>query len=375
VKKALNIAAAVLLAAAGVGLLVFIAHLNNASQRDFIEYWSAGQLLSHRENPYDIAATLALERGAGYTGSFPQITYSPPLALFVALPLGLVSANAGLICWMVLLLASLIVSLRLLWTLQGRPKNSLHLLGYCFAPVMACLMFGQLGLFLLIGIVLFLYYLDSRPFVSGAALLLCALKPHLFMPFAVALLLWMIGRRAWRTLAGFSTSLLGSCALTLYLDPHVWSQYSEMMRTSLVLQSWVPTLAATLRFLIDRRAVWLQYLPEICACAWALWYFWTRRERWSWMDQGLVVLLVSAICTPYAWFTDESMLLPAVLAGVYRADESRRSILPFGVIAGAAIIELVAHVPITSLYFLWTTPAWLGWYLYATGRIGRRAAG
>ena len=254
-KKALNIAAAVLLAAAGVGLLVFIAHLNNASQRDFIEYWSAGQLLSHRENPYDIAATLALERGAGYTGSFPQITYSPPLALFVALPLGLVSANAGLICWMVLLLASLIVSLRLLWTLQGRPKNSLHLLGYCFAPVMACLMFGQLGLFLLIGIVLFLYYLDSRPFVSGAALLLCALKPHLFMPFAVALLLWMIGRRAWRTLAGFSTSLLGSCALTLYLDPHVWSQYSEMMRTSLVLQSWVPTLAATLRFLIDRRAV------------------------------------------------------------------------------------------------------------------------
>jgi uncharacterized membrane protein (DUF106 family) len=69
------------------------------------------------------------------------------------------------------------------------------------------------------------------------------------------------------------------------------------------------------------------------------------------------------------------MLLPAVLAGVYRADASKRSIVPFGILAGAAIVELVAHVPITTWYFLWTTPAWLGWYLYASGRIGGRAAG
>jgi hypothetical protein len=371
----LNIVAAVLLAAVGVGLLVFIAHLNNASQRDFIEYWSAGQLLVHKSNPYDVATTLALQRGAGYKGTFPQITYSPPVALFIALPLGLVSANAGLILWMIALLGSLVVSIRLLWDLHGRPNNSLHLLGYCFAPVMACLMFGQLGIFLLIGIVLYLYFLDSRPFIAGAALLLCVLKPHLFMPFAVALLLWIVGRKAWRTLAGFSAALLASTALTLYLDPNVWFQYSEMMRNTGVLKAWVPTLASTLRFLVDKRAVWLQYLPEICACAWALWYFWTRRERWNWMDHGLVVLLVSAICTPYAWFTDESMLLPAVLAGVYRADESKRSIVPFGVIAAVAIVELVAHVPITSWYFLWTTPAWLAWYFYASGRIGARAAG
>jgi hypothetical protein len=46
--------------------------------------------------------------------------------------------------------------------------------------------------------------------------------------------------------------------------------------------------------------------------------------------------------------------------------------VPFGIVAGVAIIELVAHVPIIQFYFLWTTPAWLGWYLYATGRIGGR---
>jgi hypothetical protein len=42
-------------------------------------------------------------------------------------------------------------------------------------------------------------------------------------------------------------------------------------------------------------------------------------------------------------------------------------------INGAAFIEVLAKVNIISPYFLWTTPAWLGWYLYATGKIGGQA--
>jgi hypothetical protein len=40
--------------------------------------------------------------------------------------------------------------------------------------------------------------------------------------------------------------------------------------------------------------------------------------------------------------------------------------LPIGLIAGVALIEVAAKVPITSNFFLWTAPAWLAWYLYAT---------
>jgi hypothetical protein len=42
-------------------------------------------------------------------------------------------------------------------------------------------------------------------------------------------------------------------------------------------------------------------------------------------------------------------------------------------IAGAALIELIAGVYLTTPFYLWTTPAWLIWYLYATGRIGARS--
>jgi hypothetical protein len=72
------------------------------------------------------------------------------------------------------------------------------------------------------------------------------------------------------------------------------------------------------------------------------------------------------MCAPYAWLTDEVVLLPAVLVGVYRAIDTRRSMLPIAIFCAAALIELYADVRITSWYYTWTTPAWLAWYLYAT---------
>ena len=372
--RALRIFAASCLVVLGIGILFLIVKTNSAGKRDFIEYWAAGQQLVHGANPYDGAAILPLQHGAGLEGNHPQVSFSPPVAFFLALPLGFVGANTGLVLWLLVLLACLVASIRILWTMHGRPANRLHLLGYCFAPLMECLMAGQLGIFLLMGIVLFLYFYKTHPFLAGAALLPCALKPHLFLPFAVVLLLWVVSRKAYRILAGFSAILLASCALTLIFDHRVWSQYAQMMRTNGALDAWVPTLSSTFRLLVDSHAVWLQFLPEAAGCGWALWYFWTRRTRWDWMDHGLLVLLVSAACTPYAWFTDESMLLPAVMVGVYRADDSGRSLLPFGLFAGAAMMEVLAEVPITSAYYLWTIPAWIAWYLYATGSKEQRHA-
>jgi len=215
--------------------------------------------------------------------------------------------------------------------------------------------------------VLFLCLYQNWPYLAGAALLLCALKPHLFLSVFVVFLLWSVSQKNYRILAGFSAALLASCALSFCLDVHAWSQYLHLLSTGGILDEPVPALSVAIRLLIDRHAAWLQFVPETIACVWALWYFWTRRNRWSWMDQGLLVLLVSAMCAPYSWITDEAVLLPAILTGLYRAVESRRSVVPLGLVAGAALIEFfVAGVKITTLYYLWTTPAWLVWYLYAT---------
>lgn len=348
-----------------VGILFFGLSNKSAANRDFIEYWAAGQQIIHGSNPYDGAATLRLERAQEFDGNKAKITFSPPVAFFLVLPLGLVGAKAGVILWTLALLTSLAISIWILWILNGRPASRLHLLGYLFAPVLACLMAGQLGTFLLLSVVLFLYFHQSHPALAGAALLPCALKPHLFLPLAIVLLLWSLDRKAYRILTGFAATLLASCTLTMCLDIHVWSQYFHMMSSTGVLDAFVPSLSVIFRLLVDRNAVWLQFLPEACGCVWAIWYFWTRRDSWNWTDQGLLLLLISAACTPYAWFSDEAMLLPAVLAAVYRVVDSGRSLLPIGLIGGVALIEVFAEVKMTSPFYLWTVPAWLAWYLYA----------
>jgi len=42
------------------------------------------------------------------------------------------------------------------------------------------------------------------------------------------------------------------------------------------------------------------------------------------------------------------------------------------VISAAALSEFFFGPKITTPWFLWTTPAWLLWYLYASGRFGGR---
>ncbi len=378
-KKPLRVVAAAAIVAAG---MCFVAVLymvglsdTNAAGRDFISYWAAGRLLAHGENPYDFQAARNLELAAGRDPAEPLLMMrNPPMAFIAALPLGLMSPKTALILWLLVLLGGLSLAIMLIWALNGRPDNRFHLLGYVFAPVLACFQAGQLGIFLLLGVVLFLYFHRTRPFLAGAALLLCSLKPHLFLAFGVALVLWSIGNRTGRILAGFAAALAASCALSYALDRNAWAQYAQMMRAGGALDEAVPVLSAYFRILVDRSLVWLQFVPEGAACLWAAWYFWTRRARWNWLDHGLVLLLVGAMCTPFGWIMDESMLLPAVLAGVYCALDNRRSLWPIAIAAAAALVELFFGPAMTTPWFLWTTPAWLLWYLYATGRFGGRAA-
>jgi hypothetical protein len=365
--------AAALIVFAGTLLVcgIFSIGLTNksATERDYIEYWAAGHLLVEHANSYSLPAILRVEQTAGLESQDPKASVSPPVAVILLVPLGFVSAKTGLILWLLAQIACLSVSILIFWIIIGKPGTRLHLLGYIFAPALACLQAGQLGIFMLFGVMLFLLFCDTKPFPAGFALMPCALKPHLFLPFVAALLLWSVYRKNLGIITGFLSSMIATCGLTLLFDRRIWVEYIEFMRSTRLMQIQLPTLSAQLRFLVAPQAAWLQYLPTIIATCWAVWFFWSRRDQWDWMSHGLLILLVSLMCAPYAWLTDEAILLPAVLIGIYRALEARRSWIPIAVIAASTLIELFAGLSITAWYYTWTTPAWLGWYLYATGKL------
>jgi hypothetical protein len=360
-----RVVAAIAILAVGVCILTFAVSGSDPANRDFISYWAAGQQLVHHGNPYDGAAIPQLERAAGLEGNRNFFMHNPPQAFFLALPLGFLGARAGAVLWSLALVAALMGSIRMLWIMRGRPPDRLHLLGYCFPPTLACLLSGQMGMFILLGIVLFLYFHDSRPYFAGAALLLCALKPHLFLPFGVVLIAWIVTRKAYRVLAGALVALIASIALSFFLDPAGWSHYAQMVRAADIQDEFIPTISLMFRLVVQRKLVWLQLVPSFAGCVWGLWYFWTRRERWSWMDHGSLLLIVSVLVAPIAWFTDQVILIPALLHAVYLT-RSR------GVIAMLAIATVVEEIMVFrgvplmhSTLHIWTVPVWLAWYLYA----------
>lgn len=369
-RSPLRMFAAACIVAFGFGVVALMVVLSvgskNVTGSDFVEYWVAAQQIAHGGNPYDPAATLRMEQAAGRNLDKTEVTYSPPVGLVLALPLGYVTATTGYVLWSLALFASFALAVWILWLQHGSPNTLLHLLCFLFAPAVVCVLAAQLGIFFLLGVALFLYLHRTWPLLAGVVLLPCTLKPHLFVPVAVVLVLWTIHKRTYRVLLGFLLAMAASSAVMWRMDPQIWTQYLQMVKSQSVMSAVSPTLSAMLRVLISPHSAWLQFVPEMAACVWAIWYFRRWRAEWDWMDHGLLVMLVAVLCTPYGYFTDESVLLPAVLAGLYWARSTGRSLLPLFVVGGIGLLEMSQKVKLTSPYYLWSAPAWLAWYLYAT---------
>jgi hypothetical protein len=341
---------------------------SNSGTRDYIVYWATGQQFAHLANPYDATAIYALESNAGFPKEHvAMFMRNPPWALPITLPLALVSSRTGSFFWSLFLLACLLLSVRLLWIRQGRPKGLRAALGYTFAPALTSINTGQTSLLALLGLVLFLYLYRTHPFLAGASLWFCLLKPHMFLPFGVVMLVWVVTSKAYRLLLGALAALGLSVALTYMIDSSAWTQYFAMVRSSGMNNDFIYCLSFMLRNWISPHSTWIEFVPSTLGCVWALIYFWRRRDSWDWGNEGSLVMLVSIVVAPYSWILDQVLAIPALLQGVY-GTSSRNLLLSLALASAAVEIAFLGeHWFPSALYIwtLWTAPAWLLWYLAA----------
>jgi hypothetical protein len=374
----LAMAAACALAALFTILFLSALPFNRAvvSRRDFITYWATGHQLVRHANPYDAAALDALEREAGFRGGSPYFMRNVPWALPLALPLGYFDAQTAALPWSLFMLALLIASVRMLWGMIGRaasPANSqLIWLGYCFPPALDCVLLGQTSILLLFGLVLFLRLHRSHPFAAGAALWLCSLKPHLFLPFGVVLLVWLVISRSYRILAGAAAAMAAGAALTTLIDPTAWRDYAHYMRTSSITREFTACLGDVIRDSINPGWEWLAFVPALAGCAWALAWFWPRRRAWDWLEDGSLLMLVSLIVAPFGWIFDQTLAIPAILLAAAR----NASRIALAILAAVyLLVEFeVNRFDMHSKAYLWVAPAWLAWFILAHASSRRPAA-
>jgi hypothetical protein len=297
-----------------------------------------------------------------------------PWSLPLALPFGYIGAQAAALPWSLVLLGLLVASVRLVRSLFGSAGSHLDWLGYCFPPALFCIMLGQTSIFLLLGLALFLRLYKTHPFAAGAALWFCSLKPHLFLPFGVVLLVWIVVSRNYRVLYGAIAGMAAGAIVTACIDPDFMAQYAHYMRTSVVIHEFTPCIGDVLRDWINPASGWIAFTPSLLGCIWGLVYFWPRRHTWDWFENGSLVMLVSLFVAPYGWVFDQSLAIPAVLFAASR-NPSRILLSILALIYILIEIEIVSPVDLRSPAYLWTAPAWLVWFLFARASANKEAAG
>lgn len=336
-----------------------------ASSRDFVVYWATGQQLAHHSDPYDATQVGQVERAGGFDRAGSFYARNPPWSLPLMYPLGFVRASVAALPWSLMLIGLLVFSVRLLQQMFGPTDRALEWIGYCFPPALQCVIMGQTSLFLLAGLVLFQRFHRTRPFWAGAGLWLCTLKPHLFVPFAFVLLVWIAVTRNWRILLGLVAAMAVSCAAIEAIDPAVWKQYARWAETSGISHEAIPTLAVALRNLIRADAAWLIFVPCAAASIWALRYFFRRRTGWDWTVHGNLLMLVSILAAPYCWVLDQSVLLPAILYAAWHTKTRAPLVILGAILLALQLQPLFFSAGLNSPWYLWPAPVWLAWYLWA----------
>lgn len=392
-RKALGLGAlaAILL----LGLRFGDTYLNNpASPRphDFLQVWSAGRLTLAGENPYDAERMFDLQLANKAPAEYASMMWVPPWGLAVAMPVGALPVNLAQVLWVYGQAVLIVLCAVVLWRLSGGAVERWWIpaaLAAAFGPVWFQTVGGQYAGVLLLGVVGFLAaHRADRPMLAGGFAALTALKPHLFIPFAIGLLIDALrtshGRRV--VLGGTAMLALGALAATL-ANPSIWSQYFAATTGSGSdlapgLRDWFnPTIQAWVRQSIPGRPFWVQCVPAALGAIGFAIYWWQRGgpERWPRALPWAVPL--GLLIAPYgSWACDLTLLLVPVVAVAVRLDSRAWSIpyrWPLLALYAAANFVMVAMIfaQLKQEYYVWVAPVMVGCLLWSLRELRRPARG
>ncbi len=321
-----------LLGVALVGLVMMWSNGHGLPMRDFVEYYSAGKAFLDHRNPYDDHLLLEIQRGMlnDPTVDQPIMMWNPPWALPLVAPLGWLPPNAAHILWLLVQLASVMVSVAMLMSVYAVPK-SVRIVGYVaalgFSPTLLLLWYGQIGGFCLLGLAGYLYFQKrGMHLTAGAFAALTALKPHLLFAFGLMLLLdAIVCRRSRRVLLGGGIAILAAALIAWFVNPMVYGHYMDSITAQssdvhYSVQDWLqPNVSYKLRMAVAPEKFRVQFVPTAVASVvlLALW-LWTRR-RIDAPAQAPGLVFVSVLCTAYgAWMFDLVVLLVPVIHALSR---------------------------------------------------------
>lgn len=294
---------------------------------DFIQYWTAFQLLIAGENPYDPEKLWQLQQLQGLVAPPVIFMWNPPwllvlLAPILILPFALAS-ELWQVCQGIFIFSSLLLSSKI-FNLDKKSSFGIVLLGLIFYPMWEALLIGQISNLLLFALCLAFYLISrGKDFSAGLFLSVLFVKPHLFLLVFLALAIWTLqsGRTKW--ICGLCVSFSLQIVAVLSLSSQVllqWYQSMHLESSALLItrQEWMTATVATwlrvaVRTSLNRDVLFFPWIVALVGLVGGVTRLTIRKKPIIWNKDLAWILSLSLLLAPYGWLFDFSLLLPVYL--------------------------------------------------------------
>ena len=350
--------------------------LGAPGSRDFVQYWSAWELLRHGLNPYDGQLMREIQAMISHDRGDVTMMWNPPWTPILLLPVLVLPFERAAALWFLCQLGFAVILALFLPRAINRPKLPLILSGvvtFSFLPVLDCFSWGQLSLLLTLSATMFVYY-EGRGMLlaAGIALVPLTLKPHLLLFMMPAGFLWwwrLTAENRGKFVLGYIGSLLLLCLIVMLLAPKsvMWWVATLLDPQSVVSAvptvSWkTATLTTWVRMMladgVQSVPLWpMVWLPVLSLAA--VTFFYARyRPVVRWRTTIPTITAIALLTGAYGWLYDQSILLLGLLVVAGDAWSSEKRMERFRGVMAVVGLEALAIVQSCigynqQHYFVW----------------------
>lgn len=280
---------------------------------DFVAYWTAYQLYEDPElDPYDTEMLLHAQRQLGADYEAPQVVWNLPLLFPLLAPVlhlpfdTAVTVWFGLNCFFVFL-----ISLLTWKTVTDAPVRPIAciLAGAISFPVAQNIYFGQLSLFITLGVVLCFWSIKyEKDWLAGIALVPLTLKPHMAYLVIPVLGLWIIHRKRWWVMISFGIAVAILTGIMLIQSPSIVHDRIHMPENPVMWKSATPVVAIgeIIHYATGAYPLWPLIVIPLIGMIGVLFHLrFGKAVRWETHLPWLICL--SLVTAPFGWVFDHSI--------------------------------------------------------------------
>ena len=344
---------------------------------DFLAYWSAAHLFANGGNPYSQAEMRQLQQQTSpdrFVNNDGFINaWNPPWLILILLPVGILPFSIAFPVWVFCNTFLIGLALLISWKLCVGDQRSwgilfVFLTGFLYVETISYLAIGQITSIVLLGIVLFIWFLDrDLDILAGIAILFATIKPHISYFFLILAFIWIIQNRRWKVVIGFILAALISLVIFWVIIPGWLNNYISLLNNlpfNLLYTSTFTSLISD-KFNISI----FKFLPILLIFLIKPLLQIIRSE--DWLTAANLALLASIPLSPYGFNFDHIVLLPSIVQII--AWSSKNEIprkYTYFIFIGLVVINLIIAkmLSIDGLeyyWFFWIPIPLLGIYLFA----------